>query len=125
MVVDLSGVSGAIRRRRWVRPAASAMAGVLAVAVLAAPAAAWADQAGVPFWLSGQMPSLAATPRSPGWSVTAVGYDYNGSAGISKDFQIGQTVVAGISTTLPILVFQPGYAPKTKLIGGQAYIGVG
>lgn len=83
-----------------------------------------ADQGGVPFWSSGQFPSLAAVPESPGWSVAALPYYYNGSAGGGKSFNIGGTVSAGLSTRLPQLLVQPGYATEQRILGGQPYVGV-
>jgi hypothetical protein len=102
----------------------------LSVAVIASATAlaspnTRADQGGVPFWFSGQFPSLAAVPATPGWSLVLMPYYYNGSASASKDFQIGGTVAAGVKTSVPLLLFQPGYAPQTKILGGQPYIGLG
>ncbi len=92
-------------------------------AVLALAPAAHADQAGVPFWLSGQLPSLAAAPVSPGWALTVVPYDYSGSG--SKTFQIGQSVVANIHADMPLIFLQPAYAPATKFLGGQPNFALG
>jgi hypothetical protein len=86
---------------------------------------ALADQGGVPFWFSGQFASLAAVPATPGWSLVAIPYYYNGSANAAKTFQIGDTVAAGLKTSVPLLLFQPGYATETKILGGQPYIGLG
>jgi hypothetical protein len=86
---------------------------------------ALADQGGVPFWFSGQFASLAAVPAMPGWSLVTSPYYYNGSADRDKTFQIGETVAAGIKSSAPLLLFQPGYAAETKILGGQPYIGLG
>jgi len=83
-----------------------------------------ADEGGVPFWMSGQFASLAAVPGEPGWSLVTIPYYYNGNASAAKTFQQGQTLYAGIDSSAPLLLFQPGYAPKTKIWGGQPFIGV-
>jgi hypothetical protein len=103
---------------------------VLGTAVIASATAlvspnARADQGGVPFWFSGQFPSLAAVPATPGWSLLLMPYYYSGSASASKDFQIGETVAAGVKSSVPLLLAQPGYAAETKILGGQPYIGIG
>jgi hypothetical protein len=106
-------------------PAARLLAAaLLAATALSAATAARADEGGVPFWLSGQMPSLAATPPSPGFSLAVVGYNYSGDASASKSFQIGGTVVGSVKTDASLALFQLGYAPDTTLFGGQPSIGL-
>jgi hypothetical protein len=102
-------------------------AGWMLVPVLvAAPATdARADQDGVPFWFSGSYASLAAVPANPGWSLIAEPYYYSGSAGQSKTFQNGNTLVAGVKVEEPLLLLQPGYATDSKILGGQPYLGLG
>jgi hypothetical protein len=94
------------------------------LATLTAPGAR-ADQGGVPFWFSGQFASLAAVPATPGWSLIVSPYYYNGSADKSRTFQTGQTVSGGLSSIAPLVLLQPGYAFEDKVLGGQAYVGVG
>jgi hypothetical protein len=84
-----------------------------------------ADEGGVPFWFSGQYASLAAVPATPGWSLPMQGYYYNGSASQSKSFTTGDSVSLGLTSSLPLLLVQPSYAPETKLFGGQLSFGVG
>jgi len=97
-----------------------------AVLVLAAlSSGVGADEGGVPFWFSGQFASLAAVPAAPGWSLVASPYYYNGGADRSKSFQKGGTVGAGLNTSAPLLLFQPGYAFEDKILGGQPYFGIG
>jgi hypothetical protein len=86
---------------------------------------ALADQGGVPFWFSGQFASLAAVPATPGWSLVTTPYYYSARADAGKSFQIGGTVAAGVETSVPLLLFQPGYAAETRILGGQPYIGLG
>ena len=84
-----------------------------------------ADEGGVAFWLSGQYPSLAAVPSTPGWSLVAMPYYYNGSGSGSKSFAKGDSLVTNIKSQSPLLILQPGYAPETQVAGGQLYIGLG
>ena len=61
--------------------------------VMAAPSAK-ADEGGVPFWLSGQFGSLAATPQEPGWSFANTYYHASASVGgdvaVARQFTIGR-----------------------------------
>lgn len=84
-----------------------------------------ADEGGVPFWFSGQYASLSATPATPGWSLTTMGYGYSGSASTGKLLPRGNTVSAGVSSDVALLLAQLSYAPETKWLGGQASLGVG
>ena len=96
--------------------------GSLAAMVFAALAScARADQGGVAFWWSGQFASLAAVPSAPGWSLVTSPYYYSGSADKSKTFQNGDRLVAEVKSSVPMLMFQPGYAADTKFLGGQPY----
>ncbi len=94
------------------------------LAALLAPRAV-ADQGGVPFWFSGQYASLSATPATPGWGVTLLGYGYSGDASSSKSFTVGNSVSVGLQSDVTLLLAQPSYAPETKWLGGQASIGLG
>src|SRR5574337_674216 len=105
--------------------AASALAVLACAAVLAPTMPARADQGGVPFWMSGQFASLAAVPATPGWSLPVQGYYYDGNASASKSFPRGDSVAAGLSSRMPLVLFQPSYAPEQKLLGGQLALGLG
>jgi hypothetical protein len=94
-------------------------------ALTVASSTVFADQGGVPFWLSGGYASLAAVPATPGWSLITTPYYYNGSANGDKTFQIGKTLAAGVRTNATLLLAQPGYASETKILGGQPYFGLG
>ena len=85
----------------------------------------FADEGGVPFWMSGQYASMAAVPSNPGWSLVLMPYVYSGSADKSKTFQHGESVNAGLSTRESIALFQLGYSAEEKILGGQPYVGVG
>ena len=100
-------------------------ASLAALAFMVLSPGARADQGGVPFWFSGQFASLAAVPATPGWSLIASPYYYNGSANRDKTFQIGETVTAGVKSEAPLLLLQPGYAATEKILGGQPYVGLG
>ena len=95
------------------------------VAMLFSAPGALADEGGVAFWLSGQFSSFAAVPATPGWSLTALPYYYSGSAGGSKSFPKGNSVATSIKSDAALLIVQPGYAPETKVLGGQPYLGLG
>lgn len=105
--------------------AASALAVLACAATIAPSMPARADQGGVPFWMSGQFASLAAVPATPGWSLPVQGYYYDGSASASKSFPRGDSVAAGLSSRMPLVLFQPSYAPEQKLLGGQLALGLG
>ena len=74
---------------------------------------------------AGQFASLAATPPSPGWSLSLTPYYYNGSANRDKTLQIGETVTAGVTSEVTLLLLQPGYAAQDKILSGQPYVGLG
>lgn len=103
---------------------ASAIFALTLAITLARLSGARADEGGVPFWLSGQFPSLAAVPATPGASVTLIPYYYNGSAGISKSFDRGGSVVSGLRAQAPLVFVQPGYASEAKALDGQPFIGL-
>lgn len=73
----------------------------------------------------GSSPASRPCPPAPGWSLITTAYYYNGNADKAKAFQIGDTLVAGVKSTVPMLLFQLGYAPEDKILGGQPYIGLG
>lgn len=103
-----------------------ARAGIAAcVLILACPAAVRADEGGVPFWFSGQYPSMAAVAPSPGWTATLMPYYYDGGADAGTTFARGATLVTDLDTRTALLVGQAAYAPDAKVLGGQAMVGIG
>ncbi|TYK65288.1 SphA family protein [Colwellia echini] len=84
-----------------------------------------ADEGGVAFWFSGQYASFAAVPATPGWSIPAQGYYYNGSAAKSKTLPRGNVLSGDVDSSLPVLIVQPTYSPHTKLWDGQLSFGLG
>ena len=100
-------------------------AACLGAAAVLVSTPALADEGGVPFWFSGSYASLAAVPATPGWALPVQGYYYSGDASRSKSFTRGDSVTLGLKSRLPLLLVQPTYAPETKVLGGQASLGVG
>lgn len=99
--------------------------GLVAACILAvASGNAFADESGVPFWLSGQYASLAAVPTTPGWSLVSTAYYYNGSADKTTTFQHGNTLSTGIKSDSPLLLLQLGYATESKFLGVRPYFGL-
>lgn len=96
----------------------------LAAATLAC-AGAHADESGVPFWLSGQYAAMAALPPNPGWTTTLLPYYYSGSAGASKTFERGGSLVADLDSQAPLVIAQLGYSPETRVLGAQLMVGLG
>jgi hypothetical protein len=84
----------------------------------------YADEGGVPFWLSGEYSSMSAVPPVQGWSVIVLPYVYNGSAEKTANFQHGQSINAGVNARESLGLVQLGYATEEKLLGGVPYIGV-
>jgi len=78
----------------------------------------FADENGIPFWLSGQYAAMAAVPSDPGWSLALTPYTFSGK---SNSFPQDQGVNAKVSFTL----LQLGYSSEEKILGGQPYIGLG
>lgn len=83
-----------------------------------------ADEGGVPFWFSGQYASMAAVAPTPGWTATLLPYYYSGSAGDSKTFPKGETLVTGVDSHLGLLNLQLAYAWDTKLLSGVPMLGL-
>jgi hypothetical protein len=73
-------------------------AALLAIAALLATSKiSWADEGGVPFWLSGQFGSLAATPQVPGWAIGIIDY----YASVSASGNVGAARLAIINQATP------------------------
>ena len=85
----------------------------------------FADEGGVPFWMSGQYASMAAVPMATGWSLVAMPYVYSGNADKSKNFQHSTSINAGLSARESLVLMQLGYVAEEKILGGQPYLGVG
>jgi hypothetical protein len=53
-------------------PAKAAIASLIAIGVLCAPSASFADEGGLSFWLPGLFGSLAAVPQQPEFSLASI-----------------------------------------------------
>jgi hypothetical protein len=107
-------------------------------ALLATSKISWADEGGVPFWLSGQFGSLAATPQVPGWAIGIINYyasvSTSGNVAAARLVTINklpQNVNVNLNVNLSgksDLVFaSPSYTFATPVFGGQlgASLGIG
>jgi hypothetical protein len=107
------------------RGAAGLGAALLLVCALATGFDARADEGGASFWLPGQVASMAAVPPAPGWSLNLMPYYYSGRMEESRVLPQGLILSSGNDTQFALLNMQPGYAPETQFLGGQAFIGLG
>jgi hypothetical protein len=114
-------------------PAAALLA---SAALLATSKISWADEGGVPFWLSGQFGSLAATPQVPGWAIGIINYYASVStsgnvaaARLATINKIPQNVSINLNLNLSgksDLVFaSPNYTFATPVFGGQLGVSLG
>jgi len=113
-----------------------AAAALFAAGVIAMPVdAARADEGGVSFWLPGIYGSLAATPLQPGWTLATSNYfdvlSASGNLALSREVEIGKVPVglsasinASLSSILDLQLVNPTYVFDTKVLGGQAAVGV-
>jgi hypothetical protein len=108
----------------------------LSIAALAAlfalPAqVARADEGGVSFWIPGFFGSLAATPTTPGWSMTTIYYHDSVSAGANvaraREFEIGNVPVsfagnvsANVHANVDLGFLAGTYTFATPVLGAQA-----
>ena len=104
--------------------------GALAVLCVAGVDPAAADEGGVPFWLSGQFGSLAATPQVPGWAIGLIYYYSSVSAGgnvaAAKEITIGKlsptinvNLNASLNARANLGVVSSSYTFATPVFGGQ------
>jgi len=90
-----------------------------ALALIAAPPAARADEGGVSFWVPGQYGSFAAIAPQPGFALPMVGYFYSGSAGASEAIPVGGRLELGLDGRYLGEFFVPSYAPDTTFLGAR------
>jgi hypothetical protein len=110
------------------------LAVLVAAALFAFPAGvARADEGGVSFWIPGFFGSLAATPTTPGWSMTSMYYHDTVSAGAgvsrAKEFQIGgvplnftANVSANVNASVNLEFLALTYTFATPLLGAQVSV---
>jgi hypothetical protein len=106
---------------RW----AAGLGPVAFLALSFGPLAGHADEGGGSFWLPGQVASMAAVPPAPGWSINLMPYYYSGLMEETRILPQGLVLSDGNDTQLALLNVQPGYAPETKFLGGQGFVGLG
>jgi hypothetical protein len=120
MKIQLS-FSGAIR---------PALVGATAIATLALPQIAHADESGISFWLPGFFGSLAAVPQTPGWSLGSVYYHTSvsafGGVAAAREIQVGRfsptvnvSLNANLNAQADLLLLAPTYTFGTPVLGGQ------
>jgi hypothetical protein len=85
---------------------------------------AWADEAGVSFWLQGQFGSFAAAPSNPGWSFESTFYHATAAAGTGTSFPRGGAIQAGMKSPTDFVMLTPTYVLATPVLGGQASVGM-
>ena len=111
-------------------------AALLCVAVCASSNFARADEGGVSFWVPGFFGSLAATPLTPGFSLTNIYYHTSVAAGgnvafarqvnrgnITANFTGGLNANLDASADLYLAI--PSYTFATPVLGGQASLVLG
>jgi hypothetical protein len=109
---------GQLRRRN------TALGATVALAFLANPQIACADEGGVGFYLPGSFGSLAATPGVPGWSWATIYYHSEVAAGANAQFPRGGRTDVGISGRGDLIFAGPSYVFATPVLGGQASFSV-
>jgi hypothetical protein len=107
--------------------------GATATLLALSPEIARADESGVSFWIPGFFGSLAATPTTPGWSMTSIYYHDQVSAGgdvaRAREFQIGNipanltaTVNARVNATVDLGLLVGTYTFATPVLGAQVSV---
>ena len=89
------------------------------------PPTALADEGGVGFYIPGLFGSLAAVPGDPGWSIGAIYLHAQSDASATKNFQIGGSIVAGLTARPDLVLVLPTYTFAQPVLGGQATVMVG
>ena len=116
--------------------AAHALSVALALAALAIPRDASADEGGISFWLPGQYGSLIAAPQAPGWSFPTIlvhaNVDGGGEVAASRQITIGDIPVdidislnATLDGKMHLLFASPTYTFASPVLGGQLSLGAG
>lgn len=124
------------RSEKPARKASCCVAFAWAVIVLSGVAAngpARADEGGVSFWLPGLFGSLAATPQTPGFSFTTMGYHTSvkadGAVAFARQVTRGNItanffggVTANLQAQANLAIAVPSYVFETPIFGAQANI---
>jgi hypothetical protein len=109
--------------------------GIAAVAALMALPVqiARADEGGVSLWIPGFFGSLAATPTTPGWSVTSIYYHDSVSAGgnvtLAREFEIRNvpanltaSFTGNVNASVNVDLMVPTYTFATPVLGAQVSV---
>jgi hypothetical protein len=124
-------LSGQLRFKCLPRAALLAIAALLATSKIS-----WADEGGVPFWLSGQFGSLAAAPQVPGWSIGIINYyasvSASGNVGAARLVTINNlprnvnvNLNVNLSGKTDLVFASPSYTFATPVFGGQLGVSLG
>jgi hypothetical protein len=101
-------------------PHAAVIAALLGITALPS----FADEGGVPFWLSGQLGSMAAVPSAPGWQAAVIYYHSSLSAGSGTSIPRGGRVELGLNAKPDLVFLNSTYVFAQPLFGGQASLGL-
>jgi hypothetical protein len=94
-----------------------------AMALLAQPSLALADEGGASVWLPGQFASFAAVPGDPGFALETMVYVRSASAMSGASFSRGGGLLAGLSVNEQYLYLTPTYTFETPVLAGQLALG--
>jgi hypothetical protein len=111
------------------------LVGATAMATLALPQIARADESGISFWIPGLFGSLAAVPVTPGWSLSTIYYhtsvEAGGAVAAAREIQIGRfspTVNVSFNANVhgqgDLFIYAPTYTFGTPVLGGQFAVSV-
>jgi hypothetical protein len=95
-----------------------------ALPALFSPDIVAADEAGVSFWLPGQLGSFIATPAQPGWSFESTYYHATAAASAGVGFARGGRIQVGMKSPSDYVMWTPTYTFATPVLGGQAAVGM-
>ena len=115
---------------RAVRSPRRAIQVALLIAAAMLPASARADQGGISFWLPGAFGSLAATPLTPGWSISTIYIHTDASAGgdvaasrairfPNRSVNLTVNLDATLKARSDLGIAAPTYVFATPVLGGQ------
>jgi hypothetical protein len=99
------------------------------------PAAAFADENGISFWLPGVYGSLAAVPQQPGFTFTAMNYfdsvSASRSVAASREITIGKlspnvnvNLNVAVNAKVDVVIPYLNYVFASKVFGGQLTVGM-
>jgi len=101
------------------RRALALVFGASALAALADPATALADEGGASIWIPGQFSSFASEPGLLGWSFETTGYISGARQTADVAAARGGALVRGRVEFQDYVYATPGYTFKTPVLGAQ------